>query len=165
MWQDLCSEPQESSHDTPKRSGHCRLSPGKDFPAWNRKSTEGLALDNPADSKKNAADVEEQICQGKIAFVPAPEGDAIEIDEICIQVTPSFWVWIAVSRLVGQVLGFVFGDRTDSMLPILWGDVPADYRDKPVYTDKWGAYEYNGPGKSDSEKGSFKKFRKPKSTP
>nr|WP_309698088.1 hypothetical protein [Armatimonas sp.] len=27
------------------------------------------------------------------------------------------------------------------MLPILWGDVPGDYRDKPVYTDKWGAYE------------------------
>ncbi|WP_394796443.1 hypothetical protein [Armatimonas sp.] len=91
--------------------------------------------------EKNAADVEEQIRQGKIALVPAPQGDAIEIDEICIQVTPSFWVWIAVSRLVGQVLGFVFGDRTDSMLPILWGDVPGDYRDKPVYTDKWGAYE------------------------
>ena len=27
------------------------------------------------------------------------------------------------------------------MLPILWGDVPADYRDKPVYTDGWGAYK------------------------
>ena len=26
------------------------------------------------------------------------------------------------------------------MLPILWADVPADYRDKPVYTDEWGAY-------------------------
>jgi IS1 family transposase len=72
--------------------------------------------------------------------VPAPEADVIEIDEICIQLSPSFWVWIAVSRLVGQILGFVFGDRTDAMLPILWADVPADYRDKPVYTDEWGAY-------------------------
>ena len=26
------------------------------------------------------------------------------------------------------------------MLPILWSDVPPDYRDKPVYTDEWGAY-------------------------
>jgi IS1 family transposase len=42
--------------------------------------------------------------------------------------------------LVGQILGFVFGDRTDAMLPILWADVPVDYRDKPVYTDEWGAY-------------------------
>ena len=72
--------------------------------------------------------------------MPAPESDVIEIDEVCIQLSPSFWVWIAVSRLVGQVLGFVFGDRTDAMLPILWADVPADYRHKPVYTDQWGAY-------------------------
>ncbi len=89
-------------------------------------------------------------------MVPAPEGDVIEIDEICIQLTPSFWVWIAVSRLVGQVLGFVFGDRTDAMLPILWKDVPEDYRDKPVYTDKWGAYERFFPAwqHHPSEKGS-----------
>jgi IS1 family transposase len=72
--------------------------------------------------------------------VPAPEADVIEIDEICIQLSPSFWVWIAVSRLVGQILGFVFGDRTDGMLPLLWEDVPADYKQKLVYTDEWGAY-------------------------
>jgi hypothetical protein len=33
----------------------------------------------------------------------------------------------------GQVLAFVFGDCPDAMLPLLWADVPADYRDKLVY--------------------------------
>ena len=71
----------------------------------------------------------------------APEGDIIEIDEICVRVTPSFWVWIAVSRLVGQVLGFMVGDRTDEMLEAAWSDVPEDYRDKPVKTDHWAGYK------------------------
>ena len=65
----------------------------------------------------------------------------IEIDEICIRVSPSYWVWIAVSRVVGQVLGFMVGDRTDAMLEAAWSDVPADYRDKPVKTDHWEAYK------------------------
>ena len=26
------------------------------------------------------------------------------------------------------------------MIPILWADIPANYRGKPVYTDEWGAY-------------------------
>jgi IS1 family transposase len=72
--------------------------------------------------------------------VPAPADDVIEIDEVCIRVTPSLWLWVAVSRLVGQVLGFVIGNRTDAMLALCWSDVPQDYRDKPVCTDRWGAY-------------------------
>ncbi len=66
--------------------------------------------------------------------------DTIEIDEICVRVTPSLWLWIAVSRLVGQVLGFSLGDRSDEMLALCWSDVPKSYRDKPVRTDHWGAY-------------------------
>jgi IS1 family transposase len=72
--------------------------------------------------------------------VPAPEDDVIEMDEICIRLSPSLWLWTAVSRLVGQVLGFALGDRTDEMLSLCWSDVPADYRDKPVRTDHLGAY-------------------------
>jgi IS1 family transposase len=63
------------------------------------------------------------------------------MDELCIRHSPSLWLWIAISRRVGPVRGFVFGDRTDAMLPLAWSDVPADYRDKPVCTDYWGAYE------------------------
>ena len=75
-----------------------------------------------------------------ITSVPAPHDDAIEIDELCIRLSPSFWLWTAVSRHVGQIVGFVIGDRTDPMLKFVWSDVPPDYRDKPVYTDHWGAY-------------------------
>lgn len=59
---------------------------------------------------------------------------------MCIRVSPSLWLWTAVSRLVGQIVGFVVGDRTDPMLRLVWSDVPADYRDKPVFTDPLGAY-------------------------
>ena len=72
--------------------------------------------------------------------MPAPAEDAIEIDELCIRVSPSLWLWTAVSRLVGQGVGFTIGDRTDKMLKLAWSDVPADYQDKPVFTDHLGAY-------------------------
>ncbi len=72
--------------------------------------------------------------------MPAPQEDAIEIDELCIRLSPSLWLWTAVSRLVGQIVGFVIGDRTDPMLKLVWSDVPEDYRDKPVFTDHLGAY-------------------------
>jgi len=72
--------------------------------------------------------------------VPAPADDVIEIDEVCIRVTPALWLWVAVSRQVGQVLGFVIGNRTDAMLALCWSDVPQDYRNKPICTDHWGAY-------------------------
>jgi len=76
--------------------------------------------------------------------VPAPEEEVIEMDEICVRLSPSLWRWIAVSRLVGQVLGFALGDRTDAItqrVPVLvWSDVPEDYHNKPVRTDHWGAY-------------------------
>jgi IS1 family transposase len=75
-----------------------------------------------------------------LATVPAPEEDTIEMDEICVRFSPPLWLWIGVSRLVGQVLGFALGDRTDDMLALCWSDVPEDYRDKPVRTDHWGAY-------------------------
>ncbi len=64
----------------------------------------------------------------------------MEIDELCIRVTPSLWRWSAVSRLVRQVVGFVIGDRTDAMLKLVCSDVPLDYQGKPVYRDYLGAY-------------------------
>ena len=64
----------------------------------------------------------------------------IEFDELCVRLSPGLWVWMAVSRLVGQVLGFAIGPRTDEMLALAWTDVPPDYWDKPVKTDHWGAY-------------------------
>src|SRR5689334_10986375 len=78
------------------------------------------------------------------------------MDALCVRQTPSLWLWIAVSRQVGQVLGFVLGERTDEMLALAWSDVPQDYREKPVHTDYWGAYArfFAAPQHVPCEKGS-----------
>ena len=79
--------------------------------------------------------------------MPAPPGDVVEIDEVCVRFSevcvrfsPGLWLWVAVSRLTGQVLGFALGDRSDGALAQCWAQVPEDYRGKPVRSDHWGAY-------------------------
>ena len=62
------------------------------------------------------------------------------MDELCVCKTPALWVWIVVSRSTRQVLGFVFGDRTDAPLEEVWLQVPPAYRAQPVCTDAWGGY-------------------------
>jgi IS1 family transposase len=72
--------------------------------------------------------------------VAAPEDDLIEMDELCVRLTPSLWLWIAASRQVRQVLGFAFGQRDRATLSLCWSDVPTDYQDKPVVTDGYQTY-------------------------
>jgi IS1 family transposase len=72
--------------------------------------------------------------------VAAPQDDIIEMDELCVRLTPSLWLWIAASRKVRQVLGFAFGQRDRATLALCWSDVPADYQDKSVVTDGYPAY-------------------------
>jgi len=72
--------------------------------------------------------------------VAAPEGDAVEFDELCLRQSPPLWLWVSVSRHTRQVLGLALGDRSDETLARAWAQVPPDYRGKPVYTDHWGAY-------------------------
>ena len=62
------------------------------------------------------------------------------MDELCVRLTPSLWLWIAASRKVRQVLGFAFGQRDRATLALCWSDVPADYQDKPVVTDGYATY-------------------------
>ena len=62
------------------------------------------------------------------------------MDEICVRLTPSLWLWTAVSRKVRQVLGFAFGQRDRATLVLCWSDVPADYQHKPVVTDGYQTY-------------------------
>jgi IS1 family transposase len=76
----------------------------------------------------------------ELARLPAPADDAIELDELCLRQTPALWMWLVVSRLTRQVLGFALGDHTDGLLEAAWSVVPDAYRDKPVCTDQWGAY-------------------------
>ncbi len=63
------------------------------------------------------------------------------MDELCVRQSPSLWLWVAVSRLVGQVLGFAFGPRDRDTLALCWQDVPADYVHKPVVTDGLETYQ------------------------
>ena len=62
------------------------------------------------------------------------------MDELCVRLTPSLWLWVAASREVGQVLGFAFGRRDRHALALCWSDVPTDYKDKPVVTDGYKVY-------------------------
>ena len=50
------------------------------------------------------------------------------------------YLWLAVSRLTRQVIGFHIGDRSTKSLARLWFCVPAAYRRKLVYSDFYEAY-------------------------
>jgi len=50
------------------------------------------------------------------------------------------YLWIAVSRLTHQVIGFCIADRSYQSLWNFWFSLPADYRRKLVYTDFYEAY-------------------------
>ncbi len=78
------------------------------------------------------------------------------MDESCLRVSAILWLWTGVCRLVGQVIGFGIGDRTDPLLTLVWPDVPLDYRDKPVHTDYLGAYArcFSGKQHHPCDKGS-----------
>ena len=67
----------------------------------------------------------------------------MEIDELvvrCYRKRRYRYLWIAVSRLTRQVLGFVLGDRSHRSLWKLWFSLPSDYRRKLVYTDFYEVY-------------------------
>ncbi len=64
------------------------------------------------------------------------------MDELCIGYSPALWLWIAVSRATQLVLGFVISDRTDAALEqLLDEELHPAWRDVPVCTDGWGAYQ------------------------
>jgi IS1 family transposase len=63
------------------------------------------------------------------------------MDELCVRLTPSLWLWIATSRGVRQVLGFAFGQRDRATLALCWSDVPQDYQHRPVVTDGYQTYQ------------------------
>lgn len=71
------------------------------------------------------------------------KGDALELDELVIRYRYRrryLYLWIAVSRLTRQVIGFWVGDRSFKSLWALWFSLPAPYRRKLVYTDFYEAY-------------------------
>ncbi len=50
------------------------------------------------------------------------------------------YLWLAISRLTRQVIGFYIGDRSFAGLWQFWFSLPGAYRRKLVYTDYYEAY-------------------------
>ena len=50
------------------------------------------------------------------------------------------YLWLAISRLTHQVIGFWIGDRSFASLWKFWFSLPSDYRKKLVYSDFYEAY-------------------------
>ncbi len=76
-------------------------------------------------------------------ILPAIHGDALEIDELVIRFRFKRryrYLWIAVSRLTRQVIGWCVGDRSTQTLIRLWYSLPVGYRRKLVYSDFYEAY-------------------------
>jgi insertion element IS1 protein InsB len=76
-------------------------------------------------------------------LLPAIQGDALEMDELVIRYRFKrryLYLWIAVSRLTRQVIGFWIGNRSFKCLCQFWFSLPAAYRKKLVYTDFYEAY-------------------------
>ena len=76
-------------------------------------------------------------------LLPAVWGAALEIDELVIRYRFKRrykYLWLSVSRLSRQVVGFYIGDRSVQSLQHLWFSLPAGYRRKLVYTDFYEAY-------------------------
>lgn len=82
----------------------------------------------------------------------------MQIDEICIRKSPSLWIWIAVSTLIGIVVGFAVGTREQATLEWLWKDVPDAYCPLPIYTDGLTTYQtfFEGTDHTVCDKGSGK---------
>jgi insertion element IS1 protein InsB len=76
-------------------------------------------------------------------LLPAVSGEALEMDELVIRFRFKRrfkYLWLAISRLSHQVVGFCIGDRSFATLWKFWFALPADYRKKLVYTDFYEAY-------------------------
>ena len=73
----------------------------------------------------------------------AVPGEALEMDELVIRFRFKRryrYLWLCISRLSHQVIGFCIGDRSTRTLNALWRSLPSGYRRKLVYTDFYEAY-------------------------
>ncbi len=76
-------------------------------------------------------------------MLPACKGEALELDELVIRFRFKRrykYLWLAISRLTHQVVGFWIGDRSFGSLWRFWFSLPSAYRRKLVYTDFYKAY-------------------------
>ena len=101
----------------------------------------------PGGAHNRAQDTQKKSQAASLNFpdtiLPSIKGDALEIDELVIRYRFKRrykYLWLAISRITRQVIGFYVGDRSTKSLVRLWFSLPADYRRKLVYTDFYEAY-------------------------
>ena len=123
-----------------KRSAHHSRLAGTRVAARHRAHFPGGAHDGARATQKKSR-------QARLSFsetlLPAISGDALEIDELVVRYRFKRrykYLWLAISRLTRQVIGFYVGDRSTKSLVHLWFSLPAGYRRKLVYTDFYEAY-------------------------
>jgi insertion element IS1 protein InsB len=58
------------------------------------------------------------------------------------------WVWLAIDKDTGEIVGVFIGDRSQTGAKKLWDSLPSVYRQCAVcYTDFWKAYSVIFPAK------------------
>ena len=76
---------------------------------------------------------------------PVKSKIAIEIDEMWSFVgnkSNKVWIWLAIDRASGQIVGFHIGGRSNDDALKLWESLPGVYRQCAVcYTDFWESYK------------------------
>src|SRR5262244_2335244 len=88
-------------------------------PTSHRKMLQGQFPDHPQSRSgrpKQHAPLQESLI--------LPRTDAVEMDELYISQKRNLWLWTAVSRYTGQILGYVLGDRGWDRVKALWAQLP-----------------------------------------
>jgi IS1 family transposase len=101
----------------------------------------------PGGTHHSARGAQKKSHESRLSFpdtlLPAIKGDALELDELVIRFRFKRryrYLWLAISRLTRQVIGFYIGNRSTKSLQCLWWSLPAGYRRKLVYSDFYEAY-------------------------
>jgi IS1 family transposase len=76
------------------------------------------------------------------------------------------WIWLAINRETGEIVGMAIGARTKATARKLWASLPAAYRQCAIcYTDFWQAYvvilpskRHRARGKDSGETSYIKRF-------
>lgn len=79
------------------------------------------------------------------SVLPAETEDVLELDELWSFVgskTQERWLWLALCRRTRQVVAYWLGDRSENSAIHLWRRLPADYRGRASFSDRWSPYEF-----------------------
>jgi insertion element IS1 protein InsB len=79
-----------------------------------------------------------------LSFFAVPK-DSVEMDELCVSKKQNLWIYTAVSRYSGQILGYLLSDHTWENVKTLGKMLPKEWRSRLIYTDGYGGYAEHFP--------------------